>query len=78
MHTRHWWWLSIAFITDCTLQNAWLLYRQSPANTHCPMDLLGFKRQVALVYTKVLTANCNLNKVSVGCPAPMQSGYHRT
>ena len=73
MRTKKWWWPFLAFIADCALQNAWLLYRQSPANSHVPMDLLGFKGQVALVYTKVLTASRNLSKVSVGQPAPKQT-----
>eukprot|EP00745_Piridium_sociabile_P034386 TRINITY_DN59073_c0_g1_i2.p1 TRINITY_DN59073_c0_g1~~TRINITY_DN59073_c0_g1_i2.p1 ORF type:complete len:383 (+),score=75.54 TRINITY_DN59073_c0_g1_i2:2-1150(+) len=72
IRSKKWWWPFLAFIADCALQNAWLLYRQSPANAHTPMDLLRFKRQIALVYTKVLTADRNLSKVSIGRPVPME------
>ena len=66
MRTKKWWWPFFAFLADCALQNAWLLYRTSPAHKRIPLDLLAFKRQVALVYTKALAANRNVPKVLSG------------
>ena len=71
MRTKKWWWPFLAFICDCALQNAWLLYRESPANARAPMDLLAFKRQVALTYTKALSASRSISKITVGRPAPV-------
>jgi hypothetical protein len=48
--SKKWWWPLFAYMPDVAMQNAWLLYRLSPASAARPMDLLQFRREVCQVY----------------------------
>jgi len=47
---KKWWWPLFAFIPDVVVQNAWQLYRQTPAAEHQPMSLLQFRRSIVQTY----------------------------
>lgn len=50
MRTKKWYWPLFAYCIDAMMQNAWLLYRKSPAYQEKPLDLLAFRREVVHVY----------------------------
>ncbi|GFS27712.1 PiggyBac transposable element-derived protein 3 [Elysia marginata] len=47
---KKWWWPLFAFYVDASMQNAWLLYRQTSAARSQPMDQLAFKRAIVHVF----------------------------
>lgn len=47
---KKWWWPLFAFIPDVVVQNAWLIYRQTPAAEHQPLSLLQFRRSIIQTY----------------------------
>ena len=49
MRTKKWWWPLFAHCVDTMMQNAWLLYRETPSYQSTPLDLLAFRRNVARV-----------------------------
>jgi hypothetical protein len=50
IRSKKWWWPLFAYMPDVAMQNAWLLYRKSPAGLSNAMDLLQFRREVCHVY----------------------------
>ncbi|GFR74833.1 PiggyBac transposable element-derived protein 3 [Elysia marginata] len=50
IRTKKWWWPLFAFYVDASVQNAWLLYRHTPAARSQPMDQLAFKRAIVHVF----------------------------
>jgi DNA excision repair protein ERCC-6 len=60
IRSKKWWWPLFAFLPDAAINNAWLLYRLSPAHGNLPLDQLAFKRSVAQVYLQLLKAQQHL------------------
>ena len=52
IRSRKWWWALFAYLLDVAMQNAWLLYRNTAAAIHQPLDQLEFRRNVCAVYYK--------------------------
>ena len=50
IRSKKWWWPLFAFIPEVALQNAWLLYRQTPSYQERKMDFLAFRRELCKVY----------------------------
>ena len=47
---KKWWWTLFAFVPDAVVQNAWQIYRQSPAHVQQPLSLLQFRRSIVHTY----------------------------
>ncbi|GFR75614.1 PiggyBac transposable element-derived protein 3 [Elysia marginata] len=41
IHSKKWWWPLFAFLPYAAVNNAWLLFRMSPAHGHTPLINLG-------------------------------------
>ena len=54
MRSKKWWWPVFASLPDVAINNAWLLYRLSPAQKRSPVDQLAFQRSVAQTYFELL------------------------
>ena len=54
---------SVCFFLDVSINNAWLLYRKSPAHRVKPLDQLGFKRDLALAYVKYFQSKLSVEKL---------------
>jgi len=66
---RKWWWPLFTFGIDAALNNAWLLYRLTPANK--PMTQLEFRRSVAQTYTQRFKATVKIGRpLSLKNPEP--------
>ncbi|MGH0149631.1 UNVERIFIED_CONTAM: hypothetical protein FKN15_056906 [Acipenser sinensis] len=50
IRSKKWWWPFFAFLPDVAMQNAWLLYRRSPAHKTKTLSLLDFRREVVKTY----------------------------
>jgi len=44
------WWPVLLFCVDTSCHNAWQLYKKSDRHKFCPMDYLGFRRHIVIVY----------------------------
>ena len=47
IRSKKWWWPLFRYSLDTSIQNAWLLYRQSAANNRDPLTQLQFRRRLA-------------------------------
>ena len=54
LRSKKWWWPLFSYALDVSLQNVWILYRQSA--TRVPMDQLQFRRAVVQLYLKQYAA----------------------
>jgi len=52
IRSKKWWWPLFAFLPDVVVQNAWQIYRKSPAVEQQPLNLLQFRR--AVIHSNVL------------------------
>jgi len=50
VHCKKWWWPLFAFVPDAVVQNAWQIYKQSPAHVSQPLSLLQFRRSIVHTY----------------------------
>ena len=50
IHSNKWWRPLFAFCVDASIQQAWHLYRATPAAETKPPDLLAVRRSIARVY----------------------------
>ena len=53
IRSKKWWWPLFAMLVDCSMHNAWQLYRDSEAAKHRPLDHLQFRRQITQTYLQV-------------------------
>jgi len=65
VRTRKWWWPLFAYLLDVSMQNAWLLYRLTPAYDVEPLDQLEFRRNICNLYYKRYHPQ---NRSSIGRP----------
>ncbi|GFS04442.1 PiggyBac transposable element-derived protein 3 [Elysia marginata] len=72
IRSKKWWWPLFSFLPDAAV-NAWLLYRMSPAHSHLPLDQLGFKRSVAMVYLRLLQVQQSVPKPITPTPKQRQN-----
>lgn len=59
VRSKKWWWPLFAFLPDVVIQNAWHIYRKSPAAEHQPLNLLQFRR--AIVHSYVMKYRSRLD-----------------
>lgn len=59
IRSKKWWWPLFIYMIDVSLQNAFYLYKRSPAYSQHRLDLLGFKREVVEVYSQRYTERLN-------------------
>ena len=52
IRSKKWWWPLFMYMVDVSIQNAFYLYKRSPAYNQCRLDLLGFKREIVEVYSQ--------------------------
>jgi len=57
IRSRKWWWPLFAYLLDVTMQNAWIIYRQTEGAKHRPLDQLEFRRDICNVYYKRYTTD---------------------
>ena len=50
IRSKNWWWSLFIWLLDVSIGNAHYLYKRSPAYNDEPLDLLGFKKKIVLVY----------------------------
>ena len=50
IRSKKWWWALWAYCLDLCVQQAWHLYRATPAGKEKPLDLLAVRRSVATSY----------------------------
>lgn len=50
IRSKKWWWPIFVYCIDLAVQQAWLLYRKTPAYSESPLDLLAVRRAVAVKY----------------------------
>lgn len=62
VRSKKWWWSLFAYMPDVAMQNAWLLYRKSPAALSKQMDLLQFRREVCQVYLTRYASRPNMGR----------------
>ncbi|GFS25579.1 PiggyBac transposable element-derived protein 3 [Elysia marginata] len=72
IRSKKWGWPLFAFLPDAAVNNAWLLYRMSSAHGHLPLDQLGFKRSVTMVYLRLLQAQQSVPKPITPTPTKRQ------
>jgi len=60
MRTKKWWWSLFAYCVDAMMQNAWLLYWQTPSYKSNPLDLVIFSPCIRFIHD-VLHVNIHLN-----------------
>ena len=61
IRSRKWWWPLFAFTLEVAIQNAWILYRLTPAAEEWPLDSLAFRREVCGVYLGRHSVTANLS-----------------
>lgn len=64
VRSRKWWWPLFAYLLDVAMQNARIIYRQTEAARHRPLDQLEFRRDVCNIYY----TRHSLERPSVGRP----------
>jgi len=64
IRSRKWWWPLFAYLLDVAMQNAWIIYRQTDAARHRPLDQLEFRRDICNIYY----TRYSLERPSVGRP----------
>jgi len=52
IRSKKWWWPLFNHMLDVSVQNAFYLYKRSPAYSHRRLDLLGFRRDIVEVYSQ--------------------------
>lgn len=57
IRNRKWYWPLIAYLLNCSMNNAWLLYRLTPRGKADGLDLLGFTRSIVKVYLEANVPN---------------------
>ena len=65
IRSRKWWWPLFAFTLEVAIQNAWILYRLTPAAGERPLDFLAFRREVCAVYFGRHSVRANLGRPHV-------------
>jgi hypothetical protein len=50
IRTKKWWWPVFSILVSASVNNAWLLYRQSPSNETQKLDLLEFTMSIVNAY----------------------------
>jgi len=60
IRSKKWWWPLFIHMVDVSLQNAFYLYKRSPAYCHLRLDLLGFKREIVHVYSQRYAQRANV------------------
>ena len=50
IRSKKWWWPIFVYCLHLAVQQAWLLYRKTPAYNNAPMDLLAVRRAVVAKY----------------------------
>lgn len=54
IRTKKWWWPDFSFLVSASINNAWILYRQSPSNETHKLDLLEFSTE----YCEHISSEC--------------------
>lgn len=72
IRSRKWWWALFAYLLDVAMQNAWLLYRNTAAAIHQPLDQLEFRRNVCAVYYKRYSGERAAIGRPLGRPRPVK------
>ena len=67
---KKWWWQLFTFMLDVAVQNAWLLYRLTPAHAIQPMSLLQFRRSIVQSYVVKYRSRVNIGR-PVGRSRPL-------
>ena len=49
---KKWWWSIFSFLVSASVNNAWLLYRESLQSIMQPLDLLQFTRRIVNTYVQ--------------------------
>ena len=52
VRAKKWWMSLLMFMPNAAMKNTWLLYRKSDGSNSRPLDLLGFKREIADIYRR--------------------------
>lgn len=68
IRSRKWWWALFAYLLDVSKQNAWIIYRNSEAAVHRPLDQLAFCRDICNVYYRIYKAERPAIGRSIGRP----------
>ncbi len=69
LRCKKWWWQLFAYHVDVAVQNAWLLYRQTPACDLQSMSLLEFRRSIVQTYVMKYKGRENIGRPIGRCHA---------
>ena len=70
IRSKKWWWPLFSFLPDVAIQNAWQIYRKSPAAEQQPLNLLQFRRAVVQSYVMQYRSRPDLGR-PVGRSRPL-------
>lgn len=62
IRSKKWWWPLFNYMMDVSIQNAFYLYKRSPAYSQRRLDLLGFRREIVEVYSQRYAQRLNIQQ----------------